>query len=160
RPGLNPACNYRPAAISSTNCGVTGVGAVNLFRTNASSRYDSLQAQLRGRFYQRAQYQVNYTFSKAIDDVSDGFDLAGAAALPQNSRSFAGEKAPANFDTRPRVTYTFIYDFPSFATSGRATRALLGGLQLASTGQFQTGQPFTVNTIFDVNLDGNLTDRL
>ncbi|PYS32907.1 MAG: hypothetical protein DMF75_10805, partial [Acidobacteria bacterium] len=26
--------------------------------------------------------------------------------------------------------------------------------------QFQTGQPFTVNSIFDVNLDGNLTDRL
>ena len=25
---------------------------------------------------------------------------------------------------------------------------------------FQTGQPFTVNSIYDVNLDGNLTDRL
>jgi hypothetical protein len=37
---------------------------------------------------------------------------------------------------------------------------LAGGLQLASTGRFQTGQPFTVNSIFDVNLDGNLTDRL
>jgi hypothetical protein len=31
---------------------------------------------------------------------------------------------------------------------------------VAGTGQFQTGQPFTVNSIFDVNLDGNLTDRL
>ena len=30
----------------------------------------------------------------------------------------------------------------------------------SSTGRFQTGQPFTVNSIFDVNLDGNLTDRL
>ena len=33
-------------------------------------------------------------------------------------------------------------------------------MQLAGTGQFQTGQLFTVNSIFDVNLDGNLTDRL
>jgi hypothetical protein len=39
-------------------------------------------------------------------------------------------------------------------------RSLLGGLQISGTGQFQTGQPFTVNSIFDVNLDGNLTDRL
>jgi hypothetical protein len=43
---------------------------------------------------------------------------------------------------------------------GGLTRALLGGFQLAGTGRFQTGQPFTVNSIFDVNLDGNLTDRL
>ncbi len=34
------------------------------------------------------------------------------------------------------------------------------GLQLASTGMFQSGQPFTVNSIIDVNKDGNLTDRL
>jgi hypothetical protein len=33
-------------------------------------------------------------------------------------------------------------------------------LQLAGQGQFQTGQPFTVNSLYDVNLDGNLTDRL
>lgn len=156
RSGLNPALNHRPAAIN----GQTGVGAVNLFVTNANSRYDSLQLQLRGRLYRAAQYQVNYTFAKAIDDVSDVFDLAGAPALPQNSFTFAGEKAHANFDTRHRASYTFIYDFPSFVNHSAATRVLLGGLQLASTGQFQTGQPFTVNTVFDINLDGNLTDRL
>ncbi|MGH9940330.1 MAG: hypothetical protein ACREAM_29155, partial [Blastocatellia bacterium] len=155
-PGRDPSRNYRPAAIN----GATGVGAVNLFVTDAESRYDSLQLQLRGRLRQAAQYQVNYTFSKVIDDVSDVFDLAGSPALPQNSFSFAGEKAPANFDARHRVSYTFIYGLPSFANYGGAVRTLLGGLQLASIGQFQTGQPFTVNTIFDINLDGNLTDRL
>ena len=39
-------------------------------------------------------------------------------------------------------------------------RGFLGGWQIASSGRFHTGQPFTVNSIFDVNLDGNLTDRL
>jgi hypothetical protein len=33
-------------------------------------------------------------------------------------------------------------------------------LQIASIGRFHTGQPFTVNSTIDVNLDGNLTDRL
>ena len=38
--------------------------------------------------------------------------------------------------------------------------ALLGGWQTASITTYQTGQPFTVNTSFDLNGDGNLTDRL
>jgi hypothetical protein len=116
--------------------------------------------QLRGRFHRALQYQIAYTFSKATDDVSDVFDLAGASALPQDSFSLAAERGPANFDARHRLAYYFSYTFSRFAERGRAARALLGGLQLAGTGQFQTGQPFTVNSIFDVNLDGNLTDRL
>ena len=39
-------------------------------------------------------------------------------------------------------------------------RALFGNFQIAGSGSLRTGQPFTVNSIFDVNLDGNLTDRL
>src|SRR5262249_22252800 len=63
-------------------------------------------------------------------------------------------------DVRNRLSYYFIYTFSRFAGRSRLFRGLLGGLQIAGTGQFQTGQPFTVNSIFDVNLDGNLTDRL
>src|SRR5256885_6512775 len=139
---------------------VNGVGAVNQFETTATSRYDSLQVQLRGRFHRGLQYQLAYTLSKATDDVSDVFDLAGASALPQDSFNFAAERGPANFDARHRLAYNLIYTFSRFADRGRAFRTLFGGLQLAGTGQFQTGQPFTVNSIFDVNLDGNLTDRL
>ena len=138
---------------------VASLGTINRFETTAASRYDALQLQLRGRFRRGLQYQASYTLSKATDDVSDVFDLAGAHALPQNSLTLAGERGPANFDARHRVTYQFIYDLPQPEGGGRARRALLGGWQLAGTGRFQTGQPFTVNSIFDVNLDGNLTDR-
>jgi hypothetical protein len=135
-------------------------GAVNIYESSANSRYDSMQIHLRGRFPRAAQYQIAYTLSRAVDDVSDVFDLAGASALPQNSFTFAGERAPASFDARHRLSYSFIYDLPSFSNAGRATRLLLGGFQLASLGRFQSGQPFTVNNVWDVNLDGNLTDRL
>src|SRR5207249_9373509 len=57
-----------------------------------------------------------------------------------------------------RIAYNYLIDLPRFAS--RAAQAVLGNIQFAGTGQFQTGQPFTVNSIFDVNLDGNLTDRL
>ena len=139
---------------------ISGVGAINRFETTANSRYDSLQIQVRGRFRRSLQYQAAYTLSKATDDVSDVFELAGAPALPQDSLTFAGERGPANFDARHRFSSTFIYDLPVFHQPSRALHLLFNGLQISGTGQFQTGQPFTVNSIFDVNLDGNLTDRL
>ncbi|HET8782466.1 MAG TPA: TonB-dependent receptor, partial [Pyrinomonadaceae bacterium] len=137
---------------------VPGVGAINIFETTATSRYDALQLQMHGRSGQSLQYQLSYTLSQATDDVSDVFDLAGAAALPQNSLTFAGERGPANFDARHRLTYNFIYTFADY--DGRRIGWLLRGLQFAGIGRFQTGQPFTVNSTIDVNLDGNLTDRL
>nr|MDQ3747273.1 hypothetical protein [Acidobacteriota bacterium] len=61
---------------------------------------------------------------------------------------------------RHRFSFNFIYDLPAFRARRGALRLPLGGLQIAGTGRFQTGQPFTVNSIYDINLDGNLTDRL
>jgi Carboxypeptidase regulatory-like domain len=135
-------------------------GSVNIFTDSAESRYDALQVQLRGRFVRRLQFQGNYVFSKVEDDASDVFDLAGSPALPQNSVTFAGERAPANFDVRHRVAWNAIADFSGTAKNNTFLHAIFDGLELAGTGIFQTGQPFTVNSIFDVNLDGNLTDRL
>ena len=137
---------------------IATAGSISRFETTTSSRYDSLQLQLRGRLRRQLQYQTSYTFGKATDDVSDVFDLAGASALPQDSRNLAAERGPANFDIRHRFTYNFIYDFPRFDNA--AARLLFGGVQFAGLGSYSTGQPFTVNSIFDVNLDGNLTDRL
>jgi len=139
---------------------VSGVGVVNLFETTASSSYNALQLQGRGRFWRTLKFQASYTLAKAMDDVSDVFDLAGASALPQNSLDLAAERGPANFDVRHRITYDLLYDFSKVNARRRALRLLFSGLQFVSTGRFQTGQPFTVNSIFDVNLDGNLTDRL
>lgn len=139
-----------------------GVGAVNIYETSANSRYDALQLQLRGRvaFPASTQFQLNYTFAKVTDDVSDVFDLAGASVLPQNSLTRAGERGPANFDVRHRLAYSHISELPRFDGRNALVRFLFGRLQLAGTGVFQTGQPFTVNSAIDVNLDGNLTDRL
>lgn len=134
--------------------------SVNIFKTNASSNYNSLQTQLRGRFSRKFDFQISYTYSKATDDVSDVFDLAGAFALPQNSSDLNAERGPANFDVRHRWAYHLIYNFTEMGAGNSFLRAFTDNLQIASTGRFHSGQPFTVNSIIDVNLDGNLTDRL
>ncbi len=152
-----------PITLGTTNSPqrrVPKVGSINQFETTGKSRYDSLQIGLRGRLSRSFQYRANYVYGEVKDDVSDVFDLAGAFALPQNSLTFAGEYAPANFDVRHRFTYSFIYDLPELKNQNNTVRQLLGGWQIAGTGKFNTGQPFTVNSIYDVNLDGNLTDRL
>ena len=136
------------------------VGPVYIYESLGRSHYDALQVQVRGRFSRGLQYQANYTYSNAVDDASDVFDLAGSSALPQNSFTRQGETAPSNFDAHHRLAYNVIYDFPKHSNGSGFYNAVFGGLQLASTGAFQTGQPFTVNSINDVNLDGNLTDRL
>jgi len=141
---------------------VPSAGSVTIYESSANSRYDSLQLQLRGRynFLGATQFQANYTFGKVDDDVSDVFDLAGAPALPQNSLTFAGEYGPANFDARHRFSSNYISDFSSWGRKNDFLNLIFSGLEVAGTGIFQTGQPFTVNSVNDVNLDGNLTDRL
>jgi hypothetical protein len=139
---------------------IAGVGSINQFETTADSGYNSLQISARGRLRRALQYQVAYTWSSARDDVSDVFDLAGAPALPQDSFTLSGEWGPANFDSRHRLTYAVIYDISELRQQSVLVRALFGRLQISGTGRMGTGQPFTVNSIFDVNLDGNLTDRL
>jgi hypothetical protein len=158
----------RPLAAQGTT-GVTppfaprrfpNAGVVNQFETTARSQYHSLQVELRGRLGNRLRYGANYVYGRAKDDVSDVFDLAGAFALPQNSVTFAGEYAPANFDVRHRFTYHFIYGTPELRDQNDFVRFLFGDWLVAGAGRFNTGQPFTVNTIYDRNQDGNLTDRL
>ncbi len=139
------------------------IGPIDRFETTGRSRYDSLQFQLRGRLNsanQGLQYQVSYTLGNVKDNVSDVFDLAGAFALPQNSRNPSGEYAAANFDVRHRFTYNFIYDVPKLNNRNSVLNYVLGDWQIAGTGKYNTGQPFTVNSIYDINQDGNLTDRL
>jgi len=186
-PNLGPATNIVPTSFTSVQLGsvavpqvrgricspspaskglcqpgriVPGVGSVNLFETSANSSYNSLQLQMRGRLSAGLQYQLAYTLSSVTDDVSDVFDLAGAFALPQDSLNLAAERGPANFDARHRFTYTATQDLSSLAEKLGQMKWFLNGLQVSGIGRMQTGQPFTVHSIFDVNLDGNLTDRL
>jgi hypothetical protein len=156
---LPPGTNIRSDLTLSGGRPVPTAGTVYLYQTSSESRYDSLQLQLRGSVRNHFDFQVGYVWSHALDDASDVFDLAGAPALPQNSLT-SSEYASANFDTRHRVSYNFLWRLPSLKSSSGLVRTLFGGYEIAGTGQYQTGQPFTVNSINDLNLDGNYSDRL
>jgi hypothetical protein len=130
------------------------LGSFTSIESDASSSYHSLQVQLNKRFSRGIQFTTAYTWSHAIDEVSDLFDLAGTPTLPQNSFDRRAERGDANFDVRHRFVYSLIWDLPVFRRNN-----ILGGWQLASIGTFQTGQPYSIVFCCDVNQDGNPTDR-
>lgn len=145
-PTIPPTGNGRP---------VSELGAFTLFEHSAGSDYHSLQISLGKRLTQGLQFRVDWTWAHALDDVSDPFDNRGFFSLPQDSTNLSMERASANFDARHRLTSFVVWDLPSLHG-----QPVLRDWQLSAVGELQTGQPFTVNTALDQNLDGNLTDRL
>ncbi|HJQ71134.1 MAG TPA: carboxypeptidase-like regulatory domain-containing protein [Blastocatellia bacterium] len=131
------------------------LGSFTSIESDANSIYHGLQLQLIKRLSGGVQLTGAYTWSHAIDEVSDLFDTAGASALPQNSFDRAAERGDASFDVRHRFVYSALWDLPFWRDN-----SLLGGWQVASIGTFMTGQPYSVLFCCDVNLDGNLTDRV
>ena len=133
----------------------TDLGAFTIFRNSATSDYHSLQLSLEQQLRRGLQYRAGWTWSHAIDEVSDPFDGRGYFALPQNSTRLDLEKASANFDVRYRMTGLIAWELPEFGAN-----PFLHAWNLAAVVEAQTGQPFSVNTAVDRNRDGNLTDRL
>ena len=90
-----------------------------------------------------------------IDNVSDVFDGLGFFSRPQSEANLATERASANFDARHRFSSSYVWTLP-----GLDRHPVLGGWILSGFFVARSGQPFTVNSSFDVNQDGVLTDRL
>ena len=132
------------------------LGAYQTFENGASSTYHALQLEARKRYADGFNFTLAYTWSHAIDEVSDIIETAGAPSIAQDSSNLRAERAHSGFDVRHRLAASFLWDLP-FSSS--AAKGLLGGWQLAGIFRASSGLPFTLNVPFDANQDGNLTDR-
>lgn len=128
------------------------------FRTNCcDSNYHALQTTLRKRFTNGLQFNANYTYSKAMDDISDTFSTknASGAAYPTDSMNPHFDYGPADFDIRQRLVVSFNYDLP-FARTNR----WIGGWGVSGIVTAQTGAPFNIfNSGVDSNKDNQFNDR-
>jgi len=88
-------------------------GFMDEFADISSSTYNALQATLRVQGSHGLSGFAGYTFSKSLDDASDGIDYNfSTVALPQNSNDLKAEHGPSNFDNRHRFTAAFTYQIP------------------------------------------------
>ena len=118
------------------------------FATISASNYNALQATLRVQGSHGLTGFAGYTFSKSLDDASDGIDYNFATvALPQNSNDLAAEYGPSNFDARHRFTTALTYQIPRFGGPKR----LAEGWQLNTIVTAQSGRPVPIVSANDTS---------
>jgi hypothetical protein len=116
-------------------------GAMDSLSPVSSSSYSAFQATVRSRNWHGLSGFTGYTFSKSLDDASDGIDFNFATvAFPQNGNDLAAERGPSNFDSRHRFTAAFTYQAPRLA----GPRRLVEGWQLNAIVTAQSGRPVPI----------------
>jgi hypothetical protein len=124
---------------------------INIVESRANSSYHSLQARFRQNLRHGVTALAAWTWSKSIDDASGFFSSAGDPNYPQDSRHAALDRGLSSFDLRQRLSLSYFYDLP--LGKGR----LRGGWQTFGIWTFQSGRPFTVALLAD--LDNSNTGR-
>jgi hypothetical protein len=134
---VTPVIN--PALFASTS-------TVFLTRNEASSNYHSLQLQFQRRLTRGLQAMASYTWSKAIDNMSDeatgGLPVDGIGNF---NLDLDREFAPASFDVRQVFTAAASWELP-YVRGNRFLRALSRGWATDSIVRLRTGFPFHVIT--------------
>jgi hypothetical protein len=123
-------------------------GFMDEFATISGSTYHAMQATLRLKNWHGLAGFAGYTWSKSLDDASDGIDFNSATvALPQDSNNLRAEHGPSNFDTRHRFTAAFTYQIPRLA----GPRKLSEGWQVNTIVTAQSGRPVPIVSALDTS---------
>jgi len=112
----------------------------------AASTYHALQTIFRLQGWGRFSGFTSYSWSKSLDDASDGIDFTAGAAFPQDSTNLKAEHGPSTFDTRHRFTAAINYRVPSW---GGVSKRLGEGWELNWIITAQSGRPIPIVTSDD-----------
>ncbi len=123
------------------------------FRTNGfNSNYSAGQVSIRRGYSNGLQFNANYTYSKAMDQISDVFTVKSAGTgitTPYNPSHVYG---PADFDQRHNFKLIVNYK-----TVSAAHRLLLGGWGVSPIVTMGSGRPIYIkngSSSYDPNKDG------
>jgi hypothetical protein len=130
---------------------------------NAISNYNSLQLSLTKRFTQGLSFDVNYTWSKFLDDQdSSGWGGRGGTQVYQNAYNPHMNYGLSNFDRPQMLKGDVVYQLPVgrgrtwLQKSNPVLDAVLGGWQASAIFLAESGTPFTP-TMGTQNLTGALS---
>ena len=129
---------------------------INLIESRGNSNYHSLQVRLQQRLTDGLALLSSYTYSKSIDDASNFFTSAGDPNFPQDSLNLRAERGRSNFDVRHRLSTSFSYELPfgqgrRFANGDGFLMTLVSGFQFNGIVTLQTGRPFTVALLSEID---------
>jgi len=116
--------------------------AAYFVQTDSVMNYNALNVQLRRPMRNHIAYSMVYTYSKVMDQVSNG-DGADGLANQTNPANNASEYGPADYDMKHRFVATALYQTPTVHAHNAIVSALASGYQINGTYTYHTGLPWT-----------------
>ncbi len=138
-PYVNPADPQRTGAIDPR------FGAVTQFSTGANSHYDGLQLTAMKRIGHGLMGQINYTWSRCMDEVSNGgfLQFSAGGILSPLPGELARNYGPCDYDIRGNLTAQYVYQLP-IKVRNHSLGFVLNGWQVSGTVFWHSGIPFSV----------------
>ena len=130
---------------------IEGYGDILFLESEATSRYHALQLAVERPFSHGLAFKAGYTWSTSEDDTSAFLATDGDDNTPQNSRDFAAEWGPSDFDVRHRLVASTTWNVPVRESAPAAFRHW----QVSGVFTAQSGRPFTPRVSFDNSNSGN-----
>jgi hypothetical protein len=126
----------------------TRVNNVSELTNNGRSNYNGLTASLTRRLTKGFSGSINYTWSHALDDISNGgvspFSLNDSLQYQFNPAGLGVQNySNADYDVRHNLSASYVWDLP-FKSSNGFLNQVIGGWTLSGTFFARTGYPFTV----------------
>jgi hypothetical protein len=117
-------------------------GNVFMAQTDSVMSYNALNIQLQRRMKNNFTAVVNYTYSKSLDQVSNG-DQANSNANQTDPAHNRTEYGPSDYDLRHRVTASALYELPHVHSDNLLVKAVANGWQVNGIATYHTGFPYT-----------------
>jgi hypothetical protein len=118
------------------------VYAAYFAQTDSDQNFNALNVQLRHTLRHGLAMSAVYTWSKALDEISNG-DLADSNANQTNPANNKTEWGPSDFDTRNRLVATALWEVPHVHSGSAVADTMINGWQLNGTYTWHTGFPYT-----------------
>jgi len=120
-------------------------GAVTQLSTGANSNYDGLQLTALKRMGHGLMGQVNYTWSRCMDTVSNGgfLQFSAGGILAPLPGELGRDYGPCDYDIRQNLNAQYVYELP-VKVQNRVLGYALNGWQVSGTAFWHTGIPFSV----------------
>lgn len=116
--------------------------AAYFLQADSNSNYASLNVRAEKTFKHGYQYSIYYSYSKSLDEISNGFG-ADSLANQTNPAFNSTEWGPSDYDTRHRVTFSGLWTIPGTHGDNHILKIASNGWQINGIFTFHTGFPFT-----------------
>jgi hypothetical protein len=131
-------------------------GAVTQFSTGANSHYHGLQMTAMKRLGTGLMGQLNYTWSRCMDTVSNGgfLQFSAGGILSPFPGNLARDYGPCDYDIRHNLNAQYVYQLPT-KVRNRLLGHAMNGWQVSGTAFWHSGIPFSVlSTPYAANGNG------